>query len=328
MKRKGIFAKMKLQRLCSVFFVNILFAKGKQRGGVPMKKQKKWLMLGMALAGILVMAGCGSNAAETSAAITEGSVEEYVQAAKDALVAADSFTADFEAVVSMKDTDKTTTNGEITLVKEPLYVKVGTKMYFGSSEEAYTLYLEESGDAINQYMNYDGRWTEMTMTEENAMGSIQVYNTLNNMETILSAAENWTIDGSGDELALTAMIPEAKVYSVEESGRLFQLAGMSGLSEVYFAGVGDVPVKFVVDGKTGAPLSYEIDLAKALETVTNNVLKELGGGTLENGVAVKTYTITSQLTQLGGVTAEEIPAAAKSDAINYEKEISMLEETK
>ncbi len=293
-----------------------------------MKKQKKWLMLGMALAGILVMAGCGSNAAETSAAITEGSVEEYVQAAKDALVAADSFTADFEAVVSMKDTDKTTTNGEITLVKEPLYVKVGTKMYFGSSEEAYTLYLEESGDAINQYMNYDGRWTEMTMTEENAMGSIQVYNTLNNMETILSAAENWTIDGSGDELALTAMIPEAKVYSVEESGRLFQLAGMSGLSEVYFAGVGDVPVKFVVDGKTGAPLSYEIDLAKALETVTNNVLKELGGGTLENGVAVKTYTITSQLTQLGGVTAEEIPAAAKSDAINYEKEISMLEETK
>ncbi len=293
-----------------------------------MKKQKKWLMLGMALAGILAMAGCGSNAAETSAAITEGSAEEYVQAAKDALAAADSFAADFEAVVSMKDTGKTATNGEITLVKEPLYVKVSTKMDFDSSEEVYALYLEESGDAINQYMNYDGRWTEMTMTKENAMGSIQVYNTLNNMENILSAAEDWNIADSGNELTLTAMIPEAKVYTVEESGRLFQLAGMSGLSEVYFAGVGDVPVKFVVDGKTGAPLSYEIDLAKALETVTNNVLKELGGGTLENGVTVETYTITSQLTQLGGVTAEEIPAAAKSDAINYEKEISMLEEEK
>lgn len=291
-----------------------------------MKKQKRRLMLGMALAGILAMAGCGSDAGETAAAITEGSVEEYVQAAKDALAAADSFAADFEALVSMEGAGKTTTKGEITLAKEPLYAEVHTKMDFDSTAEEYTLYLEESDDAVNQYMNYDGRWTEMTMTKENAMGNIQIYNTLDNMEIILSGAENWTIADDGEELTLTAVIPEGKVYAVEDSGRFFQLAGMSGLSEVYFAGVGDVPVKFVVDGKTGAPLSYEIDLAKAMETVTNNVLKELGGGTLENGVTVETYTITSQLTQLGGVVSEEIPAAVKSDAINYEKEISMLEE--
>lgn len=291
-----------------------------------MKKQKRRLMLGMALAGILAMAGCGSDAGETAAAITEGSVEEYVQAAKDALAAADSFAADFEALVSMEGAGKMTTKGEITLVKGPLYAEVHTKMDFDSTAEEYTLYLEESDDAVNQYMNYEGRWTEMTMTKENAMGNIQIYNTLDNMEIILSGAENWTIADGGEELTLTAVIPEGKVYAVENSGRFFQLAGMSGLSEVYFAGVGDVPVKFAVDGKTGAPLSYEIDLAKALETVTNNVLKELGGGTLENGVTVETYTITSQLTQLGGVTAEEIPAAVKSDAINYEKEISMLEE--
>lgn len=293
-----------------------------------MKKQKKWLMLGMALAGILAMAGCGSNAGETAAAITEGSAEEYVQAAKAALAAADSFTAEFTANVSMEENGEMIADGDIAFVKEPLYAKVDTKMSFESMDQSYAIYLEESSDAVNQYMNYDGQWTEMTMTEENAMGSIQIYNALKNMEAILSAAENWTIDGSGDELTLTAVIPEAKVYTVEENGRLFQLAGMSGLSEVYFAGVGDVPVKFVVDGKTGAPLSYEIDLAKALETVTNNVLTELGGGTLENGVTVETYTITSQLTQLGGVTAEEIPAVAKSDAINYEKEISLLEEGK
>ena len=94
------------------------------------------------------------------------------------------------------------------------------------------------------------------------------------------------------------------------------------------SGVGDVPVKVTVDGKTGAPLSYEIDLTKALEVVTNNVLMELGGGTLEEGIAVKTHVITSTLTQLGNVAAEEIPPAAKSDAINYEKEISLLEEAK
>ncbi|MGN0136021.1 hypothetical protein [Anaerotignum sp.] len=288
-----------------------------------MKKQKKWLMLGMALVGILAMAGCGGSAGDT--AETASSPEEYVQAAKEALAAADSFAADFEAAVSMEGTGETNTKGKITLVKEPLYVKVDTKMDFASTKEDYAIYLEKSGDAVNQYMNYDGQWTEMTMTEENALSGIQVYNTLYNMETILSAAENWEIAEEGEESTLTAIIPEDKVYTVEENGRLFQLAGMSGLSEVYFAGVGDVSVKFVMDKKTGAPVSYEIDLAKALETVTNNVLRELGGGTLENGVTVEAYTITSELTQLGGVAAEEIPAAAKSDAINYEKEISMLE---
>ena len=100
---------------------------------------------------------------------------------------------------------------------------------------------------------------------------------------------------------------------------------MSGLSEVYYAGVGDVPVTVSLDAKSGAPLSYSIDLAHALETVTNNVLKELSGGAGESSIAVEKYSITSELTQLGGVEADEIPAEAKSSAINYEKEISMLE---
>lgn len=291
-----------------------------------MKKQKKWLLLGMALVGIATMAGCGGGA--SSAAMAEGSAEEYVQAAKDALTAADSFTAEFQATVSMEGTGETVTDGKITFVKEPLYAKVDTDMDFSGTTEGYAVYLEESGDAVNQYMNYDGQWTEMTLTEENALSSIQVYNTLENMELILSAAENWSVSRQGDTLTLTGVIPEAKVHAVESSGRFFQLAGMSGLSEVYFSGVGDVPVKVTVDGKTGAPLSYEIDLTKALEVVTNNVLTELGGGTLEEGIVVKTHVISSTLTQLGGVAAEEIPPAAKSDAINYEKEISLLEEAK
>ena len=85
------------------------------------------------------------------------------------------------------------------------------------------------------------------------------------------------------------------------------------------------PVTLKLDGKTGAPVSYSIDLAKALETVTNNVLKELSGGTLETGVVVEAYSITSALTQLGDVEATPIPEEAKSSAINYEKEITLLE---
>ena len=139
------------------------------------------------------------------------------------------------------------------------------------------------------------------------------------------AAENWSAEQNGGEIILSGVIPEEKFYDVEEYTRWFQLIGMSGLSEVYYAGVGDVPVTVSLDAKSGAPRSYSIDLAHALETVTNNVLKELSGGTSGSGIEAEKYSITSELTQLGGVEAGEIPAEAKSSAINYEKEISMLE---
>lgn len=286
-----------------------------------MKKQKKWPAL--ILLGVLMLTGCGSSPAEPAKTETESSAEEYVQAAKDALAEADSFTADFTATVSMEGAGKTATTGQIAMVKEPFYMKVDTVTDFDGMEQPYSIYLEESGDAVNQYMNYEGQWTEMTMTEENALLGVKIYDAVENMQTILSAAEGWELNTKDGQL--TAVIPGEKVYSVEESGRLFQLAGMSGLSEVYFEGVEAVPVTVAMDEKTGAPLSYEVDLAKALETVTNNVLKELNGGTLEDGVTVESYSISSQLTQLGEVTAEEIPAAAKDTAINYEKEISLLE---
>ena len=225
----------------------------------------------------------------------------------------------------MKGSGETVTEGTVAMVKEPLYMNVDTTLAFDNLVQKYDMYLEETEDAVNQYMSYDGEWTEMTMNEESALAGTQIYNTLYNMETIFSAGEDWTAEKEGGKIALHGVIPESKFYDVEEYTRWFQLAGMSGLSEVYYAGVGDVPVTVRVDGKTGAPLSYEVDLAKPLEIMTNNVLTELGGGKLENGVAVESYRITSELTQLGGVEAGEIPAEAKNTAINYEKEISLLE---
>ncbi len=289
-------------------------------------KKMKWFLLGAVC--MLALAGCGSSASEAAENITEGTAEEYVQAAHKMLEEADSFAADFKATVSMNGTDKTTTRGQVAFVKEPLYMKVANTLVFGDTEQEYVTYLEKGEDGVDQYMSYDGQWTEMTMTEEDALTGVQLYHTLYNMETIFSSVENWTMEQDGAEMVLQGVIPEGKFYAVEEYTRWFQLAGMSGLSEVYFAGVGDVPVTVELDGKTGEPLSYEVDLAQALETVTNNVLTELGGGTLENGVEVKKYQITSALTQLGGVKAEPIPEAAKSSAINYEKEISMLESEK
>ncbi|MBR6542767.1 MAG: hypothetical protein IKT73_06135 [Anaerotignum sp.] len=289
-----------------------------------MKKQMKRGLLSAAFVGIFMLAGCG-GAAEKVEEISAEVTAEYVQKAHAMLEEADGFTADFEATVKMKDSDKTVTKGVVTLVKEPLYMALDSTLTFDDLVQEYDMYLEETEDAVNQYMSYDGQWTEMTMKEDSAMKGVQIYNTLYNLETIFSAAENWTAVDDGKNICLTGTIPEAKFYDVEEYTRWFQLAGMSGLSEVYYKGVGDVLVTVLLDSKTGEPVSYEVDLAKPLEIMTNNVLRELGGGELENGVVVEEYTITSVLTQLGDVEAGEVPVEAKNDAINYEKEISLLE---
>ena len=288
--------------------------------------KKRWKLLLFGAVCMFAMAGCG---AESKEEITADAAQEYVQKAHAMLEEADSFAADFHAVADMGGGNETTAEGTVTFVKEPLMAQVHTKMDFdnamrkSTSEES--IYLEEVDGVVSQYMNYDGQWTEMTMEKESALLMVQIYNTLYNMETIFMAAENWSAEQNGGEIILSGVIPEEKFYDVEEYTRWFQLIGMSGLSEVYYAGVGDVPVTVSLDAKSGAPLSYSIDLAHALETVTNNVLKELSGGTNGSGIEAEKYVITSELTQLGGVEAAEIPAEAKSSAINYEKEISMLE---
>ena len=67
-----------------------------------MKKRMKGLLLGAVMAGVLVLAGCGSSAPEGAENITEDSVENYVQKAQEILEAADGFAADFSAKVQMK----------------------------------------------------------------------------------------------------------------------------------------------------------------------------------------------------------------------------------
>ena len=65
-----------------------------------MKKQRKSRGLGMTFIIVcLVLSGCGAGTQE----VALGSAEEYVQAAKTALVGQDSFTANFDATIAMNN---------------------------------------------------------------------------------------------------------------------------------------------------------------------------------------------------------------------------------
>lgn len=288
-----------------------------------MKNKKRVLV---SILSMCLLAGCGSSSAG-------GSAEEIVQNVKTILAEANGYQSEFQAIVSVENTGTTTTTGQVTYIGEPLSMKVDTLMTYDDAGQAanyeQVVYLEESGDEVSQYMNYNGQWTEMTLSKDAAMQSVQVYDALGNMQILLDAAEDWQL-ASGAESGkqkLTAVIPEEKVYEVEEKARLFQLTGMSGLSEVYYTGTGDISLALIVDAKTGAPVSYELDLAQALQSVTNNVLKEMSGGTVDSGMTVQQYSVRSDFTKLDDVEAEAVPDAARSSAINYEREISLLEDT-
>ena len=204
-----------------------------------MKKRWKTLLFGAVC--MFAMAGCG---AESKEEITADAAQEYVQKAHAMLEEADSFAADFHAVADMGGGNETTTEGTVTFVKEPLQVQVQRNILFDDgvreSRSEEKAYLEEADDEVSYYMNYDGQWTEMTLDEESALAVTQIYNTLYNMEAIFSAAENWTAEKADGDIVLTGSIPEEKFYDVESYTRWFQLAGMSGLAEVYYAGVGDI----------------------------------------------------------------------------------------
>lgn len=173
-----------------------------------MKENRKRAGLALAAA-VAALAGCAAPAADTADTATGIAPEEYVREAEAALAAADSFSADFHVRVSMEGGGGNTTSGSVTLVKEPLYLKIDSDIAYDTEDtRTCDIYLEAGADGVSQYMNYDGQWTEMTLSAENAMLGVQIYDTAENMQTILQAAEDWqTTDASNGTLTMTAVIP-------------------------------------------------------------------------------------------------------------------------
>lgn len=288
---------------------------------------KKWCLLGIFWLGLL-LTGC-TGAEEEQRAKQAKKVQKaeqaavYVEQAHELLEEADSFAAEMEIEISLLENGENTTNAAVTMRKDPLQMQVESVTAFSNMEQETMMYLEKEEEVVNFYTNYNGNWTEMTMTQEDAMRNLQIYNTLYNMETIFSVVQDWTVTQADAVYELNGVIPGEQLHAVEEYTRFFQMAGMSGLSEVYFKNVEDVPVEVTLSQRTGAPLSYAVDLTEALEMVTNNVLAELNGGE-EADLEVGVYRIASQLTQLGDMEEIELPTEAKEMAVNYEKEISRL----
>jgi hypothetical protein len=277
------------------------------------------------LIAMVFTSGCTAKPTSNGETATEeGAIESYIALAKSKLEASSSFESDFYAEVQIGgESAKTVTNAKVQMIYEPLAVKIKTQDLYTQSTVDSETYLEKVDAGVNMYMSYDGEWTEMTLDEKNAMRSLGMYDAGKDMSLLLTSGENWaeTSEKSGI-VTITGDIPAEKVYDISEAGSFLQLAGMNGVDQSYYSGVEAVPVEIQLK-EDGTPISFTVDFTKTLETVMNHVLQALAQDDVER-VSVHKYLIKQNILSLDEVKKIEIPTAARS-AINYEKEISLLE---
>lgn len=293
-------------------------------GGVRVKNKIKFAVFLVLIAMIFTVGCTAKPTSNNKTATEEGATENYIALAKSKLEASSSFESDFCAEVQIGgESGKIVTNAKVQMVYEPLALKIKTQDLYAKSTIDSETYLEKVDAGVNMYMAYDGEWTEMTLDEKNAMKTLGVYDAGKGMKLLLASVENWTETSEKSGIVtITGDIPAEKVYNISEAGSFLQLAGMNGVDQSYYSGVEAVPVEIRIK-EDGTPVSFTVDFTKTLGTVMNHVAQALAQEDVET-ISVQKYLIKQNILSLGEVKKIEIPVAARG-AINYEKEISLLE---
>lgn len=276
----------------------------------------------LAVTAIFCLAACGTPEKVEETAQTGMTPAEYATTALKSLEEASSFKGAVNVVSRMADSEDRT---EVTVsqIKEPFCMQINEVLNSeGGQSYSTQRYLQAEDTTVNLFMNYNNQWTEMSLGKDAALDSVQIYDVRENMITLLQHATDWQETARDNhQVTLQGTLPAADVFAVVEGGKLLQLAGMSGIAENYYEGVTDVPVTFVFKEDTAEAVSCNMDLGNTLQTVTNNVLKELQ--TDSTGITVQEYGVTMDISDLNGVQSIEIPAEAQG-AINYEQEITSM----
>ena len=278
----------------------------------------------LAATAVVCLAACGTPDTAENTTQTGMTPAEYATAALQSLEEAGSYKGAVNVVSNMQDSSDST---EVTVsqIKEPFCMQITEVLNSGGQSYSTQRYLEAEDTNVNLFMNYNSQWTEMSLEKDAALDSVQIYDVRENMATLLQHTSGWQETArENKQVTLQGTLPAADVFAVVEGGKLLQLAGMSGIAENYYEGVADVPVTFVFKEDTGEAVSCHMDLGNALQTVTNNVLKELQADSA--GITVQEYSVTMDISDLNGVQSIEIPAEAHS-AINYEQEITSMNES-
>ncbi len=288
-----------------------------------MKKIMKWTKIVLAAAVVFCLAGCGTSE-KGSTETKETQPADYIAAAQKTLEAANSVQANMQIQANM-DGIEDGMSADIIFWREPLNMEVAITPKNQENTVSFEhIYVESKNEDAYLYRSYsdiqggEPQWTKKRLNVKAEQDTLQIYDVQENIALLLQNGVDWKLEENqqpGKSVTVVGSIPVNQVYAVTEGGQFFQFVGMSGLHENYYSGVESVPVRIEMEERTGTVLSCEVDLTQTLQSVMNNVMKELDS--TSTGVAVEAYQVQMKITKEGDAPKVEVPEEAQN-AINYD----------
>lgn len=285
-----------------------------------MKKRYRYLAICFVIWSSFGLTSCGVTQNVENMAQQNMTPEMYMTQAVECLQEATSYTGKLEVLTKAGEESYHTT-ADLTKIKEPLRAHVDEHYTYGASKELTEIYyIDEVDDAVNIYRKYDGQWTAISLPRTDALKSMQFFDIGNNMSVLLDHGENWKeLSQNDDEIVLSGTISSEAVYDVIHQTNLLQLSGVNGISEIYFAGVGDLEIQVTINKKQMVPLTCTIDLSAIQQIVTDNILQELQVPN-DDEFLLNTYHMQMKISSINQIQNIEFPKEI-NNAINYEQAI-------
>ena len=265
---------------------------------------KKALSLALCLILILGLAACGAPAPWDSSAVFEKALEaaeklESVHIDMDMTI---SFTLSaegqsLEMPISM--------SMSMDSVNEPMASFGQIDMSFMGQDTSALSYVVEEDGTYKSYTSPDGgaTWAEQELSRE----ELGQFDAARSMEFYLSAASGFSAAGPEEINGVEAMRYNGSI-SGEQLNEAMSLTGADDMLDSAYGGAGSfegsMPMSIWIDGDSGLPVRYELDMSEIMTNYTQQSLGEQEGVTLDS-VSATVVMDLSQFDAIGSITRPE-----------------------
>lgn len=288
-----------------------------------MKRVKKFLTLGLAVALVFSLTACGGD--NSGGGEGNSDVAAAIEQALSALGTVESYNLAMDMDMEMSAQGESLvmdTKAEGSYIADPMKMSLKMNMdmgeLYGSME--MLMYADTDGTNFTTYMSADGgsTWTKQAMAGAEDFAQYDVEESLSlYMSNVESFKENGTEAINGSEATrYDGLISEAALNDVmETSGVDQQLASLNLSPEQaaeFYKDLGDLPISIWIDNESGLPVKYEMDMKQMMQKLMDNMMDAMGDETADVELTIDAMLISMTMSDYNNVADFEIPEAAKN----------------
>lgn len=208
----------------------------------------------------------------------------------------------------------------------PYLVQIINKSEVGTPQERTAeTYAEGNDDTVTVFMEYDKQWMKQSITKEEFLDSLQIYDGKENIQKFINGVSQWKeVSEENKVTTYTGTIPSEKLFDILESTRMLQMIGMTGLTQEYYQGIPALEITLKVDQATNLPISYHADFSPVLQVLMDNVMKNFADAEkkdAKDALKVSKYIVTVSYSKVDKTQKIEIPKEALESAVDFEQQM-------